>query len=169
MSKVCRYILSKCCRLRTISIEAELDHIIIFSYCEYFPIIERSKCTIKQSEDWLMPTVNPNIYLRDGITLVNLLHLLCPLFSFVLLLANNLLRFSDNSSPSIEHNKQLMAPKEIVTMTMSSFVTYLMIDASLMNSLCLLCPLYSFVLLLSLLRILVKISVQMMLVCQNNA
>ena len=122
-------------------------------------IIERSTCTIKQSQDWLMPTVNPNIYLRDGITLVNLLHLICPLFSFVFLVANNLLRFSDNSSPSIERNKQLMAPKEIVTMTMSSFVTYLRIDASLVNSLCLLCPLYSFVLFLSLLRILVKISV----------
>ena len=32
---------------------------------------------------------------------------------------------------------------------MSSFVTYLMIDASLVNSLCLLCPIYSFVPLLS--------------------
>ena len=124
-------------------------------------IIERSKCTIKQSEDWLMPTVNPNVYLRDGTSLVNLLHLLCPLFSFVLLrlLANNLLRLFENYPPNIERNERLMAQKEIVTMTMPSFVAYLRIDPSLMNSLCLLCPLYSFVLLLSLLRILVKISV----------
>ena len=106
-----------------------------------------------------MPTVNPNVYLRDGTSLVNLLRLLCPLFSFVLLLANNLLRLFENYPPNIERNKRLMAQKEIVTMTMPSFVAYLRIDPSLMNSLCLLCPLYSFVLLLSLLRILVKISV----------
>ena len=47
-----------------------------------------------------MATVNPNVYLRDGISLVNLLHLLCPLFSVVLLLANNLLRFINNSFPN---------------------------------------------------------------------
>ena len=61
MSKLCRYILSKWCRFRKISVEEELDRIIIFSYYKCFLIIERSKCTQKQSEDWLMPTVNPNV------------------------------------------------------------------------------------------------------------
>ena len=58
MSKLCRYILSKRCRFRKISVEEELDRIIIFSY---YMMIERSKFTQKQSEDWLMPTVNPNV------------------------------------------------------------------------------------------------------------
>ena len=59
----------------------------------------------------------------------------------------------------LSRNEQLMAQKDIVTTTMSSYVTYLRSDASLVNSLCLLCPLYSFVPLLSLLRNLLKISV----------
>ena len=59
-----------------------------------FLIIERSKCVIKQSEDWLMPTVNPNVCIRDGTSLVNLLCLFCPLYSFVLLLPNNRQFFS---------------------------------------------------------------------------
>ena len=72
-----------------------------------------------------------------------------------------------------------MAQKEIVTVTMGSYVTYLRIAASLVNSLCSLCPLYSFVLLRSVLRILVKndaglskqcMKVKMMvgLKCQNG-
>ena len=62
---------------RTISVEVELDCIIHLSHTTNASlIIEHSKCVIKQSEDWLMPTVNPNIYLRDGISLVNLLYLL---------------------------------------------------------------------------------------------
>ena len=92
------------------------------------------------------------IYLREGTSLLNL-------FSFVLLLANNLLRLFENSPPNIERNERIIAQKESVTMSMPSFVKYLRIDASVMNSLCLLCPLYSFVLLLSLLRYLMKISV----------
>ena len=36
-----------------------------------------------------MPTVNRNVYLRDGISLVDLLRLFCPLYSFVPLLPNN--------------------------------------------------------------------------------
>ena len=35
-----------------------------------------------------MATVNPNVYLRDGTSLVNLLCLFCPLYSFVLMLPN---------------------------------------------------------------------------------
>ena len=81
-------------------------------------------------------------YLRIDASLVNSLCLLCPLDSFVPLLSNNLLRFIDNSSPDIERNERLMVQKEIVAMPMSSFVTYLRIYDSLMNSLCLLCPLY---------------------------
>ena len=112
MSKLCRYILSKWCRFRTISVK---DRIIIFHTTNASLIIERSKCTNKQSEDWQMSTVNPNVYLRDGTSLANLLRLLCPLYSFVPLLSNNLLRFIDNSLPNTEHNKPLMAQKEIVT------------------------------------------------------
>ena len=119
-------------------------------------IIERSKHLSKQSKDWLMTIHNPRKYLRDVISLVASLCLLSPLYSFVLLLPNNLFRFMENSSPNIERNECLMAQEEIVTMTMSSYVTYLRIDAGLVNSLC---PLYSFVPLLSLLRYLMKISV----------
>ena len=49
-------------------------------------IIECSNHVIKQSEDWLMTKSDPNLYLSDGISLVNLLRLLCPMHSFVLLL-----------------------------------------------------------------------------------
>ena len=133
MSKLCRLFLS---RFRTILVE--VDCIIIYASL----ILEHGKRVTKQSENWLMPTVNPNVYLRDGTSLVNSLCLLCPLYSFVPLLSNNLLRFIDNSSPDIERNERLMVQKEIVAMPMSSFVTYLRIYDSLMNSLCLLCPLY---------------------------
>ena len=125
-------------------------HLFILLQLKYEQMMMRSSisCTeifsepIKQSENWLMPTVNPNVYPRDGTSLVNSLCLLCPLYSFVPLLSNNLLRFIDNSSPDIERNERLMAQKEIVAMPMSSFVTYLRIYDSLMYSLCLLCPLY---------------------------
>ena len=49
-------------------------------------IIEHSKRVIKQSKDWLFATSDPNLYLRDGISLVNSIRLLCPMHSFVLLL-----------------------------------------------------------------------------------
>ena len=45
--------------------------------------IEHGKRVTKQSEDWLMTTSNPKSYLRGVINLVNLLRLLCPLYSFV--------------------------------------------------------------------------------------
>ena len=86
-------------------------------------IIERSKSTIKQSEDWLMSTVIPNVYLRDGISLVNLL---C-LYSFVLLLPIALLRFRCNSSPNNERSERLLEENENVIMTMSSYVTSILI------------------------------------------
>ena len=79
-------------------------------------IIERSKCTIKQSEDWLLPTVNPNVYLRLGTSLVNLLRLFCPLYSFVLLLPINRL---DSSTIRLQ----------ILSVT-SDNVTYLRIAAT---------------------------------------
>ena len=159
MSKLCRYILSKWCMFRISVEEEQPHHHLHFHTTNTSLIIERSKCVSKESEDCLMTTFNPNVHLSDIISLMNSLCLLCPLYSFVPLLPNNLLRFIDNSSPNIERNERLMAQKESVTMTMSRFVTCLRIDASLMNSLCLLCPLYSFVPLLSLHRYLMKISV----------
>ena len=64
-----------------ISVEEEQDRIIIiFHTSNASLIIERSKCTIKQSEDWQMSTVNPNVYLRDGTSLGNLLRLFCLLY-----------------------------------------------------------------------------------------
>ena len=117
-----------------------------------------------------MATVNPNVYLRDIISLVNLLHLFCPLYSFVPLLLNALLRFMFNSSPNIEHSERLMEQKDIVTLTISSSVTNLRINLGLGNSLCLLCPQSPLVpLQTTKLRFLLKFSVQMMQVCQNNA
>ena len=49
VSKLCRYILSKWCRFRTISVEAELDGIIIYSY---FKCNRTNECSgqSKQSE-----------------------------------------------------------------------------------------------------------------------
>ena len=67
------------------SLELELDCIIIYASL----IIERVKRVTKQSEDWLMSTVNPNVYLTDGTSFVYLLRLLRPPYSFVLLLPNN--------------------------------------------------------------------------------
>ena len=61
------------------------------------------------------------------------------------LLPNTLLRFRYKSSPNIEHSKQLMEQDENVTMAMSSSVTYLRIDNSTVNSLCLLCPKFQLV------------------------
>ena len=42
-------------------------------------------------------------------------------------------------------------------MTLSNYETYLRADATLVNSLCLLCPLYSFGMLLNLLRIFIEV------------
>ena len=64
---------------------------------------------MEQSEDWLMQTVNPNTYLRDGTSFVNLLCSLCLPYSLVLLLPNSLLIFIDNSHPKIERSERLMA------------------------------------------------------------
>ena len=49
VSKLCRYILSKWCMFRTISVEAELDRIIIYSY---FKCNRTNECSgqSKQSE-----------------------------------------------------------------------------------------------------------------------
>ena len=84
-------------------------------------------------------------YLRDVISLVTLLSLLCHLYLFHTLLPNTLLKFRYKSSPNIEHSKQLMEQDENVTMAMSSSVTYLRIDNSTVNSLCLLCPKFQLV------------------------
>ena len=107
MSKLCNLFLS---RFRTILVE--VDCIIIYASL----IIERGKRVTKQSENWLMPTVNPNVYLRDGTSLVNLLRLFCPLYSFVLLLPINRL---DSSTIRLQ----------ILSVT-SDNVTYLRIAAT---------------------------------------
>ena len=100
MSKWCRYVKTlQVYFVKMVQVQKNFDrrrtiahHHLLIHTTNASLIIERSKCTIKQSEDWLMPTVNPNIYLRDGRSLVNLLRLFCLLYSFVLLLPNN--RFS---------------------------------------------------------------------------
>ena len=83
-----------------------------------------------------MQTGNPNMYLRDGTSFVNLLRSLCSLYSLVLLLPNSLLIFIDNSHPDIERCERLMAKLEFAIMTTSSYTTYLRADAGLVNSLC---------------------------------
>ena len=80
-----------------------------------------------------MTTPNSKEYLRDVISLVNSLWLLCHMYSFVPLL------FMFNSSPNIERSERLMEQKEIATLTISSSVTNLRINIGLGNSLCLHC------------------------------
>ena len=107
MSKWCRYVKTlQVYFVKIVQVQKNFGtrrlhhHLFIL---QAFLIIERSKRVIKQSEDWVMPTVNPNAYLRDGISLVNLLRLFCPQYSFVLLLPYNCLcRFINNSSPNVE-------------------------------------------------------------------
>ena len=85
-----------------------------------------------------MRTPNSKEYLRDVISLVTSLWLLCHLYSFVPQILNA--KFMFNSSPNIEHSEWLMEQKEIATLTISRSVTNLRINIGLGNSLCLLCP-----------------------------
>ena len=52
MSKLCRYILSKWCRFRISVEEEQPHHHLHFHTTNTSLIIERSKCIIKQSEDY---------------------------------------------------------------------------------------------------------------------
>ena len=88
MSKWCRYVktlqvyfVKMVCRFEYFGLHHNLHHTTHASL-----MIEHSKRLIKQSKAWLLATSDPNLYLRDGISLVNSLRLLCPMHSNVLLL-----------------------------------------------------------------------------------
>ena len=89
MSKLCRLFFVKMVQVQNKSRRTRLHHNL--SHATNAPlIIEGSNHVIKQSEDWLMTTSDPNSYLRNVINLVNSLRLLCPLYSFILLLPTSL-------------------------------------------------------------------------------
>ena len=145
MSKLCRYVkILQVIFVKMVQVQnnfsrrTRLHHLLLHATNASL-IIEHGKRVTKQSEDWLMTTSNPKSYLRGVINLVNSLRLLYPLYSFVPQLYTNLLGFGYKSSPNIECTERLMRQNENITMIISTSVTDLMIDTSLVNQLRLLC------------------------------
>ena len=132
MSKRCRYILLE-----------KLNFCLIYLHTSNASlIIVGSKQLSKQSTIWFMATPKTHSYPKHYISLGRLLHLLCPLYSFVTQMSTNLLRFIKNYSMNFEQSERSMEQNENIILKMSNYVTYLWTGLGLANSFQLLCPQY---------------------------